>query len=73
MEHFKQVNPKQRQCRDLSVINRATGWKGKGIIKEHLGLDEISGIQRKINLDKMAEDRAHGKRNMSFFPPMEAK
>jgi hypothetical protein len=41
--------------------------------KDHLGLDEISGIVKKINLDNGAEDRAHGKGNMRFSSPMEAK
>lgn len=34
---------------------------------EHLGLDEVSGILRKINNDKRAADRAMGKREHEFF------
>jgi hypothetical protein len=40
---------------------------------EHLGLDEVSGILRKINLDKRASDRANGKREHEFFIPNESK
>jgi hypothetical protein len=40
---------------------------------EHLGLDEVSGILRKINLDKRASDRANGKREHEFFVPNGSK
>jgi hypothetical protein len=40
---------------------------------EHLGLDEMSGILRKINLDNRAADRANEKREHEFFCLMEAK
>jgi hypothetical protein len=40
---------------------------------EHLGLEEVSGILRKINLDKRAADRAIGKREHEFFIPNGSK
>ncbi len=40
---------------------------------EHLGLEEVSGILRKINLDKRAADRASGKREHEFFVPNGSK
>ncbi len=40
---------------------------------EHLGLEEVSGILRKINLDKRAADRALGKREHEFFIPNGSK
>ncbi len=40
---------------------------------EHLGLEEVSGILRKINLDKRASDRANGKREHEFFVPNGSK
>ncbi len=36
---------------------------------EHLGLDEVGGVLRKMNLDKRAADRANGKREHEFFNP----
>jgi hypothetical protein len=41
--------------------------------KEHLGLDEVSMILRKINLDKRAADRQAGKRDHDFFLPNGSK
>jgi hypothetical protein len=40
---------------------------------EHLGLEEVSGILRKINLDKRASDCAMGKREHEFFIPNGSK
>ncbi len=34
---------------------------------EHLGLEEVSGVLKKINLDKKAADRASGKKEHDFF------
>ncbi len=34
---------------------------------EHLGLEEVSGLLKKINLDKKAADRASGKKEHEFF------
>ncbi len=34
---------------------------------EHLGLEEVSGLLKKINLDKKAADRANGKKEHDFF------
>jgi hypothetical protein len=34
---------------------------------EHLGLKEVSGVLRKVNLDKKAADRSNGKREHNFF------
>jgi hypothetical protein len=34
---------------------------------EHLGLEEVSGLLKKINMDKRAADRANGKREHDFF------
>jgi hypothetical protein len=39
----------------------------------HLGLDEVSEILKKINLDKRATDRAMGKREHEFFIPNGSK
>ncbi len=41
--------------------------------KEHMGLDEVSVILRKINLDKRAADRQAGKRDHDFFLPNGSK
>ncbi len=41
--------------------------------KEHLGLDEVGGMQRKINNEKRAFDRQRGKRVHEFFVPMGSK
>jgi hypothetical protein len=41
--------------------------------KEHMGLDEVSGVLRKINLDKRAADRQAGKRDHDFFLPNGSK
>jgi hypothetical protein len=41
--------------------------------KEHLGLDEVGGILRKINNEKKAFDRQRGKRVHEFFIPMGSK
>jgi hypothetical protein len=41
--------------------------------KEHLGLDEVGGMIRKINLDKKAFDRQRGKREHEFFLPAGSK
>ncbi len=38
-----------------------------------MGLDEVSGILRKINLDKRADDRSKGKREHEFFIPNRSK
>jgi hypothetical protein len=40
---------------------------------EHLGLEEVSGILRRINLDKRSADRASGKREHEFFVPNGSK
>jgi hypothetical protein len=41
--------------------------------KEHLGLDEVGGMLRKINNEKWAFDRQRGKRMHEFFIPMGSK
>jgi hypothetical protein len=41
--------------------------------KEHLGLDEVGGMLRKINNEKRAFDRQRGKRVHEFFIPMGSK
>ncbi len=41
--------------------------------KEHMGLDEVAGMLRKINLDKKAFDRQRGKREHEFFLPAGSK
>jgi hypothetical protein len=41
--------------------------------KEHLGLDEVGGMIRKINLDKKAFDRQKGKWEHEFFLPAGSK
>jgi hypothetical protein len=41
--------------------------------KEHLGLDEVGGMIKKINLDKKAFDRQRGKREHEFFLPAGSK
>jgi hypothetical protein len=41
--------------------------------KEHLGLDEVGGMLRKINNEKKAFDRQRGKRVHEFFIPMGSK
>jgi hypothetical protein len=41
--------------------------------KEHMGLDEVSAVLRKINLDKRAADRQAGKRDHDFFLPNGSK
>ncbi len=34
---------------------------------EHLGLEEVGKVLRKINLDKRAADKSNGKREHDFF------
>ncbi len=34
---------------------------------EHLGLEKVSGVLRKVNFDKKAADRTSGKREHDFF------
>jgi hypothetical protein len=41
--------------------------------KEHLGLDEVGGILKKINNEKRAFDRQRGKRMHEFFIPLGSK
>jgi hypothetical protein len=41
--------------------------------KEHMGLDEVSAVLRKINLDKRAADRQAGKQDHDFFLPNGSK
>ncbi len=41
--------------------------------KEHLGLDEVGGMLRKINNEKKVFDRQRGKRVHEFFIPMGSK
>jgi hypothetical protein len=41
--------------------------------KEHLSLDEVAGMLKRINEDKQMSDRARGKESTSFLFPMGVK